>query len=62
VIDGDGPTARAAVERLKPYRGRWERLAQAYRDLTGRDVEFGHDRLIEYAGPDRLFDDWEWGW
>jgi hypothetical protein len=75
VIDGDGPTARAAVERLRPYwwvadfdplrracnreqdRGRWERLAQSYRDLTGRDVRFGPDRLIEYSGPDRLFDD-----
>jgi hypothetical protein len=75
VIEGDGPTAQAAVERLKPYwwvadfdplrracdrehdRGRWDRLARAYRDLTGRDVRFGADRLLEYGGPDRLFGD-----
>jgi hypothetical protein len=38
-------------------RGRWERLARAYRELTGRDVRFGPDRLVEYAGPERLFED-----
>jgi hypothetical protein len=75
VIEGDGPGARAAVERLRPYwwvadfdplrracarerdRGRWDRLARAYHDLTGRDVRFGADRLVEYPGPDRLFAD-----
>lgn len=75
VIEGDGPSARAAVGRLRPYRwvadfdplrracarerdrGRWDRLARAYRDLTGRDVRFGANRIVEYDGPDRLFGD-----
>ena len=36
---------------------RWERLAWAYRDLTGHDVQFGPERLVEYGGPERLFGD-----
>jgi len=36
-------------------RVRWERLARDYGELTGHDVRFGPDRLVEYGGPERLF-------
>jgi hypothetical protein len=47
---------RRACERERD-RGRYERMARAYRDLTGRDVRSGLDRFIEYGGPDRLLPD-----
>jgi len=54
VADFD-PLRRACLRERE--RGRWERLARAYRDLTGRSVRFGPERLVEYGGPDRWFED-----
>ena len=41
----------------EPDARRRDRIAQAYADLTGRDVGDGPGRLIEYDGPERIVGD-----